>query len=93
MNSVFLQEISSKTNDEIEFKQQEQLSEEYFDALIDISSIHSEKVINALRDFLVTGYTRPEACARNNVSQSYFSISLHRLMRIKRIVMWLARYY
>lgn len=61
--------------------------------LIDISSIHSEKVIQALGDYLVYGYSRKEACVRHNVSLSYFSNSLKRLRKINQIVSFLVPYY
>ena len=36
------------------------MSESQFWLLAEISPVHSEKVLNALRDFLVLGYTRRE---------------------------------
>ncbi|EIY5162720.1 transcriptional regulator [Klebsiella variicola] len=64
-----------------------------FFLLIDISSIHSEKVIQALGDYLVYGYSRKEACIRHNVSLSYFSYSLKRLRKINQTVSFLAPFY
>lgn len=61
--------------------------------LVEISSIHSEKVIHALGDYLVRGYSRKEACSRHNVSLSYFSGSLKRLKKINKAVSWLAPFY
>ncbi|MJN97651.1 transcriptional regulator [Salmonella enterica subsp. enterica] len=64
-----------------------------FALLIEISSIHSEKVILSLKDYLVYGYTRKEACDRHNVSLSYFSCALKRLKKVNQAVSWLAPYY
>ena len=69
------------------------LSDNHFWLLIDISSIHSKKVINALRDFLVLGYTRKESCIHNGVSPSYFSTSLSRLQHVNSMMFQLAPYY
>ncbi|WDC09066.1 PapB/FocB family fimbrial expression transcriptional regulator (plasmid) [Escherichia albertii] len=33
--------------------------------------IYSKKVIASLRDFLVMGFSRKEACSRNDVSPAY----------------------
>ncbi|EFH2540535.1 transcriptional regulator, partial [Escherichia coli] len=40
------------------------MSEMHFWLLVEISPIHSEKIILALKDFLVMGYTRKEVCER-----------------------------
>ncbi|HBC5825667.1 TPA: adhesin biosynthesis transcription regulatory family protein [Escherichia coli] len=61
--------------------------------LVEISSIHSEKVIQALGDYLVYGYSRKEACDRHSVSLSYFSITLKRLRKINQAVYLLAPFY
>ncbi|MCQ1639676.1 adhesin biosynthesis transcription regulatory family protein [Escherichia coli] len=69
------------------------MSENHFWLLAEISSMHSEKVINALKDFLVFGYTRREACERHNVSQGYFSGALGRFQRVSITVSKLAPFY
>ncbi|MDD8641635.1 PapB/FocB family fimbrial expression transcriptional regulator [Escherichia coli] len=61
--------------------------------LVEISSIHSDKVIQSLKDYLVYGYSRKEACDRHHVSLSYFSSALKRLKRINQVVSWLVPYY
>ncbi|UMS19634.1 transcriptional regulator [Escherichia coli] len=61
--------------------------------LAEISPVHSEKVINALRDFLVLGYTRREACERHEVSQGYFSGALRRFQCIHQTVNSLVPFY
>ena len=51
-----------------------QVPEYQFWLLAEISPVHSEKVINALRDYLVMGYNRMEACGRHGVSPGYFLV-------------------
>nr|WP_245167682.1 adhesin biosynthesis transcription regulatory family protein [Edwardsiella hoshinae] len=65
------------------------MSEERFWLLIEISPIHSEKVIAALNDYLVLGYTRREACERNDVAAGYFSLSLAKMLRVENVVLLL----
>ncbi|MGC7959825.1 PapB/FocB family fimbrial expression transcriptional regulator [Salmonella enterica] len=72
---------------------QAELSEEHFLMLAEISPFRSEKVIYALRDFLVFGYTRREVCERYGVSPSYFSVSLGRMSHVNRVVFSLIPYY
>ncbi len=69
------------------------MSENHFWLLAEISPLHSEKVINALRDFLVLGYTRREACERHEVSQGYFSGALGRFQRTHQTVNKLVPFY
>ncbi|WP_109955705.1 PapB/FocB family fimbrial expression transcriptional regulator [Escherichia coli] len=69
------------------------LSEKQFWMLIEISPLHSEKVICALHDFLVFGYTRREVCDKYNVSLSYFSIALGRISHVNHVVSLLTSYY
>lgn len=69
------------------------MSENQFWLLAEISPVHSEKVINALRDFLVLGYTRREACERHDVSQGYFSGALGRFQRVSMTVSRLVPFY
>ncbi|EFA3982872.1 adhesin biosynthesis transcription regulatory family protein [Escherichia coli] len=69
------------------------MSERQFWLLAEISPVHSEKVLNALRDFLVLGYTRREACERHEVSQGYFSGALRRFQMINQAVIKLIPFY
>ncbi|WP_373232525.1 adhesin biosynthesis transcription regulatory family protein [Escherichia coli] len=69
------------------------MSESQFWLLAEISPVHSEKVLNALRDFLVLGYTRKEACERHEVSQGYFSGALGRIQRTHQTVNRLIPFY
>lgn len=70
-----------------------EISESHFWLLIELSPIRSEKVVRALMDFLVLGYTRGEACEKYKVSLSYFSVSLKRLTHVNNIVGQMASYY
>lgn len=70
-----------------------EMSENHFWLLSEISPVHSEKVINSLRDFLVLGYTRREACERHSVSPGYFSGALRRFQRVNQTVSRLVPYY
>lgn len=65
----------------------------HFSLLIEISSLYSEKVIMALRGFLVDGYTRKEVCERYSVSPGYFSMALRKLRRTEQAVLQLIPYY
>lgn len=69
------------------------ISEVHFWLLIEISSVHSEKVINALKDYFVLGYTRKEACERHDVSPGYFSGAVGRLQRISMGIHLLIPFY
>ena len=69
------------------------MSESQFWLLAEISPVHSEKVINALRGFLVLGCTRKEACERHEVSQGYFSGALGRIQRTHQTVNRLIPFY
>ncbi|MBW5824455.1 transcriptional regulator [Yersinia kristensenii] len=69
------------------------MSESIFWMLIELSPFRSEKVICALRDFLVLGYTRKEVCEKYSVSYSYFSISLRRFLHVDDVTRHLINYY
>ncbi|AOV96348.1 transcriptional regulator [Edwardsiella hoshinae] len=67
--------------------------EEQFWLLVDISPIHSEKVILALRDYFVFGLSRKVVCERHGMSCGYLSVSVNRLNLISKNVHKLAGYY
>ncbi|EEZ4481730.1 adhesin biosynthesis transcription regulatory family protein [Escherichia marmotae] len=69
------------------------MSELHFWLLIEISPIHSEKIILALKDFLVMGYSRKEVCERHNISSGYFSGALGRFQRVNATVAQLMPFY
>ncbi|EHC4980548.1 transcriptional regulator [Escherichia coli] len=62
------------------------VTEDFFWLLIELSPLRSEKVIRALRDFLVLGYTRKEVCERYKVSYGYFSLAFKRIRYIEDII-------
>lgn len=70
-----------------------QVPQDHFRMLINISNIHSSKVILALEDFLVRGLTRQDACEKHHVAQGYFSISLRRLQELSAQVVLMYPYY
>ena len=67
--------------------------EEQFWLLIDISPIHSEKVIVALFDYFVVGKSRKDICDLHHINNGYLSTSISRLNRINHTAKKLARYY
>ncbi|EBX0312422.1 transcriptional regulator [Salmonella enterica subsp. enterica serovar Muenchen] len=69
------------------------MADNHFWLLVEVSPLHSEKVIDALRDFLVLGYSRREACERHEVSQGYFSGALGRFLRTHQTVSRLVPFY
>lgn len=70
-----------------------EVPEEKFWLLIEVSSIYSEKVILALRDYLVSGISRKQVCESYGMNNGYFSTSLNRLVRISKTISDLAPYY
>ncbi|MCU6343476.1 adhesin biosynthesis transcription regulatory family protein [Escherichia coli] len=69
------------------------VSEEQFWLLVGASSMHSEKVINALFEYLVQGKTRKEACNKYKTNSGHFSIGLNRLQHFSHTGAKLAKYY
>lgn len=69
------------------------MTEGCFWLLVEISSIHSEKVITALHDHLVLGYARRDVCEKYRVSAGYLSLSITRLLRIEAVAASLSTYY
>ncbi len=69
------------------------VSEEQFWLLIDISPIHSEKVIVALLDYFVAGKSRRDICEIHNINNGYLSTSIARLNQINQMAKRLAKYY
>ncbi|ENB6579608.1 PbsX family transcriptional regulator [Escherichia coli] len=67
--------------------------DEHFWLLIELSGIRSEKVVLSLKDYLVDGFSRREACERHQVSASYFAISLKRMTYINNISEKMSKYY
>lgn len=69
------------------------MSEMHFFLLIGISSIHSDKVILAMKDYLVRGHSRKEVCEKYQINNGYFSTTLGRLVRLNALAERLAPYY
>lgn len=58
----------------------------YFELIMEIMPIYSKKVIASLRDFLVMGFSRKEACSRNDVSPAYFSVVLKKFRHTEDVI-------
>lgn len=67
--------------------------ESQFWLLIGISSMHSEKVIKALFDYLVNGMSRKDVCNNYSVNSGHFSIGLNRLQHLSHTAAKLSEYY
>lgn len=70
-----------------------EVPEELFWLLIELSHMHSEKVILALRDYLVYGHSRKTVCMRHSVNNGYLSTSLNRLSCVNQIVYDILPFY
>ncbi|EPQ7464111.1 PapB/FocB family fimbrial expression transcriptional regulator [Escherichia coli] len=86
-DKLFLTKVRGGTNSLVN------ISEEQFWLLVEISPLHSDKIISALRDHLVYGDSRKIACERNNVSAGYFSVCLRKLQQVSRVVSLLVSWY
>ncbi|WP_306588084.1 PapB/FocB family fimbrial expression transcriptional regulator [Hafnia paralvei] len=64
-----------------------------FHLLISIVGVKNEKMVFALRDVLVHGKSRKQACSEYNVSQSYFSIKHHQLQGVSVLMARAYIYY
>lgn len=69
------------------------LSEEHFNVLIKIARINSRNNIAALKDFLVVGKKRKDACNANKTSLSYFSVKLRQLQSISDDIITIYPFY
>lgn len=65
----------------------------HFNLLVDIVGVKNESMVSALRDVLVFGKTRKQACEDNNVPQSYFSIKIRQLQRMSELISTAYIYY
>ncbi len=65
----------------------------HFCLLIELSGVRSDKVIMSLRDHLVDGMSKKHACQKNDVSLSYFSLSLKKLLHTHNILTLISKYY
>lgn len=69
------------------------ISEEQFWLLVNASSMRSDKVVNALFDYLVNGISRKDSCTRHNVNSGHFSIGLGRLQQLSHTAAKLSGFY
>ncbi|MGY0144666.1 PapB/FocB family fimbrial expression transcriptional regulator [Edwardsiella tarda] len=53
---------------------------------MDICTINSNAMRQAIEDVLVNGKSRRDACNENKVSQSYFSVKYRHVRRVNSIV-------
>ncbi len=65
----------------------------HFWLLIELSGVRSDKVIMSLYDHLVDGMSKKHACKKNDVSLSYFSLSLKKITRTYNISALVSKYY
>lgn len=65
----------------------------HFWLLIELDGVRSNKVIMSLRDHLVDGMSKKHACKKNDVSMSYFSLSLKKLLHTHNISALISKYY
>lgn len=69
------------------------ITEDQFCLLMEMSSIRSEKVIQALREYLINGKSRVAVCEYYKLGSGHFSLSLDRLQRLSYIASQLSCYY
>ncbi len=69
------------------------ITEDMFCILVEMSSIRSEKMIQALQEYLVQGKSRIAICEQYRLGSSHFSISLDRLQRLSYLAAMLTCYY
>lgn len=60
--------------------------------LIDISSIRSRKVINALEDYFVSGQSRKRICNKHKVNQGYLSIKIREIQEVSSKIEIISHY-
>ncbi|KAB3085570.1 PbsX family transcriptional regulator [Escherichia coli] len=65
----------------------------HFWLLVELSGIRSVKVIKSLRDHLVEGLSKKDVCEKNDVSLSYFSLSLKKIIHVYNISALISKYY
>lgn len=69
------------------------ISYEHFKYLIELSNIHSMKIIQSLEDYFVRGIERRVICEANNVSPGYLSVKIRQLQDISRLVILMYPFY
>lgn len=69
------------------------ISEMHFHLLVSISSIHSYRAILAMKEYLVDGVPRKEACIKYSLNNGYFSTTISKLIRVNDLAARLSFYY
>ncbi|CAD5756683.1 major pilu subunit operon regulatory protein PapB [Escherichia coli] len=69
------------------------VDEEQFLILVEMSSLRSEKIIQALQEHLVYGKSRMTVCEEHDVGSCHFSTSLNRLQRLSYFAAQIAGCY
>ncbi|ENA0611186.1 hypothetical protein ABFP30_002930 [Enterobacter bugandensis] len=65
----------------------------HFILLIEISSIRSEKIINALKDYYVKGEDKVFVCQKHMVGLGYLSLKIKELQLLSKKVFEIYPYY
>ncbi|MFT2789632.1 PapB/FocB family fimbrial expression transcriptional regulator [Serratia sp. T13T92] len=63
-----------------------EVAERYFLLLAAVCTLRGKNMRNALKDVLVNGLSRQEACGKHSVSQSYFSVKYHHMQTVNRTI-------
>ncbi|EAA8634470.1 hypothetical protein AHS86_23655 [Salmonella enterica subsp. enterica] len=69
------------------------VAEEQFKLLIDISTIRSNRIIVALKDYFVQGVTRKEICKKYNLSAGYLSVKIKEIQMLCRQIIEIYPYF
>ena len=85
--------LISKPCQKMQFGLKTTFNKEQFWLLIELSPIHSEKIILALHDHLVLGESRKVVCEFYSINSGYFSASIAKFMRIHQLCAQLSLYY
>lgn len=69
------------------------VSNEHFRKLIDISSVRSDKIINALHEYFVNGTARKIICEKHQVNPGYLSIKIREIQFLSRRILDIYPYF
>lgn len=59
---------------------------EYFNSLVEVCAINNPNMVQALAQVLVYGESRKDACVRNGVTMSYFSVKIRHMQRVCALI-------
>ncbi|MEE7176174.1 PapB/FocB family fimbrial expression transcriptional regulator [Escherichia coli B12:H4] len=68
------------------------VDQKFFELLIEISSLRSEKVIAALQDYFVYGKNRARISIQRNVNQGYLSLKIRELQNLNNKLFIISNY-